>query len=444
MQNNMSHTTHAARAEAIQRVRRHLMGPSALLETPLELLLAPHDIPVFLYTAKAHLPHLHRHCPPIQPIHGAGCGLTRDEALISALGEVIERYSATRCCATDTVRTSYRKLRRPGIHPCQFALYDQKQYAQPQFHFQPLRDDTELDWINGWSWTQQQWTYLPACFVYQLPCLNDTTCAFHTVSTGLACASDDTAARLAGLCEVIEREAIMIAWLYGLMLPRLQPLWDDPVLATLYSRIADTQVEATVLDATLPDIDLPVRIAMLEHRNSAGAAVGMAAHPNPIVAHRKALIEAIHTLNWLHQIQRKRPPALTRPADMVLSNFADHVGLYGQPEVGHYLDIWRHGPLASEPLYDHAADGSPQSHINHIIGQFGDLGFDVLTIDLTLPDVAAAGFHVVRTVVPGMVPLVPGRTPCLGGARLSALHHKLAWPAQYSPGQWNPHPHPFP
>ncbi len=227
MQNNTVPPSRTA--EAIQRVERHLIGPGALLETPSEILLAPHDVPAFLYAAKTHVPHLHSACPRLAPIHGAGCGLRRSEAQISAFGEVIERYSATRCCVSDAVLSTYRKLDYPSIHPGQFALFDNQQYVQPQFHFQSLHEDVELPWVPSWSWTEQQVVYVPACFVYQLPCTGTSTCVFHSVSTGLACASDIATARLSGLCEVIERDAIMIAWLYGLRLPRLQPVPEDPV-----------------------------------------------------------------------------------------------------------------------------------------------------------------------------------------------------------------------
>lgn len=36
-------------------------------------------------------------------------------------------------------------------------------------------------------------------------------------------AASSEAARLAGRCEVLERDTIMLAWLYGLELPRLHP-----------------------------------------------------------------------------------------------------------------------------------------------------------------------------------------------------------------------------
>ncbi len=216
------------------------------------------------------------------------------------------------------------------------------------------------------------------------------------------------------------------------------------LLGTLYRRIAEKQLDATVLDATLPDIDLPVRIAWLEHRHGGGTAVGMAAHPDAMVAHRKALIEALHTLNWLHQIQPKRPQATAEGATATLADFADHVFFYGHTWASANLEHWRHGPRTTEQRTPLATVAEPFLQVDHLVELLKGIGLNVLTIDVTSSDIAEAGFCVVRTVVPGMTPLVPGGVPCTGGSRLRTIGPQLRWPAQFGPDGRNPHPHPFP
>jgi ribosomal protein S12 methylthiotransferase accessory factor len=59
------------------------------------------------------------------------------------------------------------------------------------------------------------------------------------------------------------------------------------------------------------------------------------------------------------------------------------------------------------------------------------LKLEVIAVDLTLPEVKAAGLHVVRVLIPGMIPLTFGANyVCKGAARLA--NHDL-----------NPIPHPF-
>ena len=84
--------------------------------------------------------------------------------------------------------------------------------------------------------------------------------------------------------------------------------------------------------------------------------------------------------------------------------------------------------------------------IRHMVTIFGDRGFDVVVFDLTTPDVAQAGFKVMRTVIPGMQPLdIHHNLQHLGGRRLFDVPRQLGFTAQPSnASDLNPYPHPFP
>jgi ribosomal protein S12 methylthiotransferase accessory factor len=301
---------------------------------------------VWVSTVRARLPRAALTDPATELIHGSGCGLTRLAAQAAACGEAIERYCASLHPNLPVVQTSAHALGSQCIAPSRFALFAEDQYATPGWHFRHVPPTTVLDWVAGWSWTHQRSVYLPTCFVYQQPCAGAGQCLFHPVSTGLACATTTETARLTGLCEVLERDAIMIAWLYGLELPRLRPPLDDPVIQELSQRITTTGLHATVLDATMPDIGLPVRIALVERRAgvSAACAVGMAAHPVALQAHRKSLIEACHTLHWLQHMQQYAPIQPTAGAAGPFYTFKEHVWHYGCAAATHALDMWRCGP----------------------------------------------------------------------------------------------------
>jgi ribosomal protein S12 methylthiotransferase accessory factor len=431
--------------DTCRRVWQRLVGPGALLDEPTDILVAPHDIPVFLCSVRGRVPHLHPACPRPAPVYGAGCGLTRRAAQVSAVCEAIERYSASRCCTPEAVRATYRELALHGVDPQQFALYSETQYAAPLFHFQRPHETLALEWITGWSWSQQRPQYVPVCFVYLGPCAGADRCVFHAVSTGLACGPSEDQARLAGLCEVIERDALMIAWLNGLELPRVRPPTADPELGVLYQKIAAAQMQATVLNATT-DVGLPVRIALVETQRgmAAACAVGMAAHPEPLRAHGKALLEACHTLNWLHQLQATSPGVMESMASVPLRTFTDHVRLYGDGRMASALDIWRCGPWQNEEHDAPDGDGALSHPFDSLVRRLARLGLEVLTVDITPADIAETGLRVCRTVVPGMQPLTPGRAACCGGARLQTVPRQLGYRARYGPGQWNPAPHPFP
>ena len=431
--------------DTVQRVWQHWIGLGAPFDEPVDLLVAPYDVPVWVSTVQGRLPRTALTEPAADLIHGSGCGLTRLEAQAAACGEAIERYCASLRPDPPVIRASAHALGPQGIAPARFALFAEDQYATPGWHFRRATPTTILDWVAGWSWTHRRAVYLPTCFVYQQPCAGAGQCLFHPVSTGLACATTVEAACLTGLCEVVERDAIMLAWLYGLELPRRRPPLADPVVQALSQRMIATGLHATVLDATMPDIGLPVRIALVERHAGvpAACAVGMAAHPVALQAHRKALLEACHTLHWLHDMPHNPSQPAANDAGL-FSTFKEHVWHAGHTAATHALAMWRCGPWQDEVADTLPTLASPSRQFDDLVSHLATRGLEVCTVDLTPPEVAQTGFVVVRTVVPGMQPLTPGGELCLGGTRLRTMATQLGCPARYGPDRWNPAPHPFP
>jgi ribosomal protein S12 methylthiotransferase accessory factor len=54
-------------------------------------------------------------------------------------------------------------------------------------------------------------------------------------------------------------------------------------------------------------------------------------------------------------------------------------------------------------------------------------GFEVITVDLTTCDVAAAGFHTAHTLVPGLVSNFPAGFPLWGNGRIADSAVELGW-----------------
>ncbi|MGH7334221.1 MAG: YcaO-like family protein [Candidatus Rokuibacteriota bacterium] len=431
---------HAEDLDTLARARRRLSGPRGPLVGLSEALGATDDVSIFVGHGEGWAPREHPQCPDGR-IEGTGVGLTRSAALASTVGELIERYAAWRCCRADRVWASYSEVAARAVAPQRFMLYTKSQYAQPGFHFSPPHPMQPLSWAEAWSVVHQRASLVPSEFVYMERC-RGRGCLAHSVTTGLACAASAEAAAAAALCEAIERDGIMLAWLAGLELPRLRPPSGDPIVDELLGRIARQCLSATVLDATT-DIALPVRIALLEpaEGSAAGLAVGMAAHTDPVQAYRKALIEGAHTHNWLRRLQRQRTP-LHDPDSTLPRAFEDHVYLWGHHSVARRLDFWRCGPWQDE-TNGNGSDSDPAARLGLIVDRLVRAGFEPLLVDLTPPDLSEVGFHVLRAVVPGLIPLTVG-PPCLDSPRLAELSARLGFVARYAGPDWNPFPHPFP
>jgi ribosomal protein S12 methylthiotransferase accessory factor len=420
--------------------RRRLLGPAGPLVAVTEALAAPDDVGLFVGHSVGWAPRQHPACPDGR-VEGTGVGLTRPAALASTVGELVERYAAWRCCRTDSLRATHEEVASRAVASARFILYADEQYAQPGFHFAPPGSSQLLAWAEAWSVTRRERVLVPSEFVYMERCAG-TGCLAHSVTTGLACGASPEAAAVAALGEAIERDGIMIAWLGALELPRLRPPAEDAVVGELLTRIDRQGLRATVLDAST-DIAVPVRIAVLEEASGPPreVAVGMAAHLDPARAHRKALMEAAHTHNWLRRLKRQRT-RWEHPHAVAPRSFEDHVFLWGHEPMARQLDFWRCGPWRDEASGGHLPQGAP-ALLGALVEKLAAAGFESLLVDLTPLDLADVGLRVVRAVVPGLVPLTVG-PPCLGGSRRTAVPARLGLTARHTGADWNRLPHPFP
>jgi ribosomal protein S12 methylthiotransferase accessory factor len=73
-------------------------------------------------------------------------------------------------------------------------------------------------------------------------------------------------------------------------------------------------------------------------------------------------------------------------------------------------------------------------------------GLEVLAVELTPPGIAALGLHVVKAIVPGMLPIDFGQMPRhLGVPRLYGAPSRMGYAGTaVEPGALNRAPHPFP
>ncbi len=254
---------------------------------------------------------------------------------------------------------------------------------------------------------------------------------WFATTSGVASHRSHDAALQSALCELIERDAFVAAWLRGLPLPVLDPLrFDDGGVEALLSRAARTGVSLE-LRALPTNFGIPAALGLATTRAGTAPSLGLgaAAHPSPADAARKALLESVHTWNWAYRKidHQGLLRAETDPLRHPLADFGDHVYLYAhpwmRPRAAFLLDCG--GPPPAEWVeVDSAGLSSPLASLLRD-------GHDVIEIDQTPALFEARGYHVVRALVPTMLPLQPGRRiQSLASARLPELR--------------NPDPHPFP
>ncbi|MGW4525222.1 YcaO-like family protein [Amycolatopsis sp. NPDC004378] len=365
----------------------------------------------------------------------------------SAIGEAVERYCGSWLPPEREIRhASFDQLKRagvPALDPRRLNLYSPRQHATAGFPFAPLTTDTECAWVEGFSHTTREPVWVPACLVSQVP---EPTGARFTdpLIAGLAAGTAPEHAVTSGLEEVLERDATMIWWANTPRLRRLQ------LPAEIRQLVADTSdsydIELIPLDN---EFDVPIVAAAVFDRVRRWLSIGFATRPGALEAAKKALAEGFtlhHTCQALddegevagmradlpHLGNLKPYRADRRYLDSYREDFADVVDLVCQQQV--YLDPRAAAKVAPwvRNLPVRSWEGLPalgERRLKAYQERVEARGFEVLSVDLTTRDIAAAGFHAAHTLVPGLVANFPAGLPYWGDGRIRRAAVDLGWRA---------------
>lgn len=378
--------------------------------------------------------------------NNGGVGATPHSAIAKALGEGVERYCAAMFCYDELTWAAYRDLGEPATSPDSFALYTSQQYGAAAFPWQPFDADSWVGWVRGRSLISGQPVLVPAPFVYvpyHYQRTRSGTPISQPISTGLACGNSVQDATLSALCEVIERDAFTITWQARLQRPRITQDSLGGELAELVDRYRRVGLTVHLVDIST-DIACPTVLAVAEGfaPSSPALAVAAAAHPDPTLAVRKSLEELAHTRKFAAQVMDYLPPVQVdvEGGHPAVDGQRAHLRFYCPQESKSAARFaWSGGSQLGRTDLRTAGDGG----LDALVLEVAATGEDVIAVELTTPDVAELGLHVVRVVVPGFHPLQMGHANrCKGGRRLADLPRASV--ADWSPEHDNPYPHPFP
>ena len=354
------------------------------------------------------------------PPDGTGVSADTDLARLASVAEAVERYSSMAPLDPAlVVRASFAELGASAVAPRAFARMSSVQHARfPKV--KPFTDDKVVDWCWAFSLTRGVPVRVPAALVYfssggSPP--NDFSA--EMVSSGFACHVSLPHAALTGLCEVLERDALSVAWHNRLP---LTPLLADASVEELAAEALGGCGVRLSLFRVPTDSPFPVVLALARSdERTPHAVVGIACRSDPIAAAVKALCEVCQILPRF----RVRPP--TPPAR--LRELADHASFYATAEGARLLD--RHLVVAAgaaHPLESLATVGvgSAPHDLAAGVAALERVGLEVLVVEVTTPDVAQAGFCVLRVLVPGTLDMCADpRFPQLGTPRLYELPVRL-------------------
>ncbi|HEV2815300.1 MAG TPA: YcaO-like family protein [Solirubrobacteraceae bacterium] len=388
--------------------------------------------PPHLYTAQ--LANFDFRAPDGNERLGAGKGWTPQEAQASAVGEAIERYCAFHWDPDRTFLARVDELEVPAITPADCVLYSEAQYARPDWEYRRFDPGEPVTWIAGERLPGGEPVAMPASLVYlAFPPPRPEDAFAASTSNGLAAGPTLEAATLGGLCEVIERDALMLAWLQRLPATELDLDASGALPAALRRHYA--AIGVTLRAFALPT-DLPATVVLgvaFEDRPQRPAqVVGMGCHPTPSVALTKALFELCQARPAEAARFRDDPPAgRLRGYEDVLT-LDDHSAFAALPEQrDEFAFLWAGGERAAAGELPDRGTGSAAGDVERCAAALDDAGHAAGRVELTTSDVEGRGYRVVRVIAAGLQPIHFGfGMERLGGERLRG-------------SELNPCPHPM-
>jgi ribosomal protein S12 methylthiotransferase accessory factor len=372
-----------------------------------------------------------------------GTGSTRAEAAAAAVGEAIERYSATYVPVERLVVASARDLGDIAVPPDRFALFSSRQHGQAGFPFRPFTEDARIAWVEGREIATGRPVLLPAELVYlgRVP-VGEGSIGYAT-SSGLACGDTEDEALARALFEILERDAFMIAWASRLTLPLVESA--GPGSREMFER-SGLRFAAVDLSAIHR---LPTILGVVRSPAGFSGALGAGAAAAPTVerAWRKALGEAFAVRSAGAKLALLDAGRDLGPRGERIASFDDHILYYADHDragAAAFLDASddRTPADAIPPL----EGGGPAEWVDALCNRIVMAGSSAYAVGVTSPDVADLGLEVTRVVAPELCALdVPHATRFLGGRRLYEAAAEAGLRAtQMSEDDVNPDPHPFP
>jgi len=378
----------------------------------------------------------------------AGKGITREDAIASAIGEATERYCAYHWDPQRTYLTKWRDLECRGINPQSCVLYSERQYATLDWPYARWTAEEDVAWINGVDLCDGAPVALPASLVYLVfppPRLEDYFAP--ATSNGLAAGATLASATLSGLCEVMERDAMLITWMNRL--PGVELMFDDSsrLSGRIYRHYAHfgVKVRAFLMPSDLPAATV-MAVSFDQDPTRPANVVGLGCHPDPSVALIKALFE----------LCQGRPAEatrfLTKPPQGRLNRYEDvhtlddHSAFISQLDRrNEFAFLWQEDEKKRVDQLPNRSTGDPAQDLERCASELAAKGHRAAFVELTTPDLVDYGIHVVRVIVPELQPVHFGyQQERLGGERLFTLPQQLGLAdARRGEGDLNPCPHPL-
>lgn len=362
----------------------------------------------------------------LQTIALAGCGADEqvDMAIVRSVAEAAERYATCVYHPRDITVASFRELGADGLAAGSLPRCSEQELADPLCPVKAIDDSLPLRWVEGYSLTEDRPRKVPLIMSHLYVRPWESELFWLPISTGVAAHTDLTLATVTAINEVIERDAIALTWLLQMPLARIR--FDQPVpdhLQDKFSRLANSGLEQLYFDATT-DIGVPTiyGLQLRPGHPTSAQFVNCSTGFDAWESCGKIIRESAMGRSVLeHQ--------LPVPEDMRDFIALEHGAIFmGRAEQRPAFDFLTasHREKAISQLQA-GQPRQPAEQLKQLVERFRQLKMDVVMVDMTTDELRDAGLHVVRAVIPELLPMTSSyRARYLGHPRLLQQQQQLS------------------
>ena len=370
-----------------------------------------------------------------------------DRAEALALIEGMERLFALSFCPPERiVQARYSDIAADALDPRIFPLYAEEQYQEPGFPLQRFDPGACIPWVWGMDITAADTPVLvPADLVFGS---SSGARIFRANSNGAACHSSLPHAVINGIYETVERDALMVAWLNRLALPRVEFERTDPDPWWLRDTVGRLDFALEHVDITT-DLEIPVLLAVLrDHRNPGFFLLNMVSQLDAQTQLQKLYRELAQFLFPCLIDRDHLVRDCTRDPDPNgVVTFPDHLAFH-QSEQRNRHAAFLTNASTSRPFAAGVQRALPldaPAELRLLVGRLAAKSYRTIVVNCTAPLLRDLGLHAVKVLVPGLQPLNCGhQLRPLGGERVLTVAERMGLADRRRHlSELNPWPHPF-
>jgi ribosomal protein S12 methylthiotransferase accessory factor len=248
------------------------------------------------------------------------------------------------------------------------------------------------------------------------------------ITTGAAFSTSLSGAIYRGICEIVERDAFMIAYLGKLERPGVDLEKSGKKIKELRDLYAKYNLELHIIDITT-NLKIPAMLGIIVDKTGLGPAitVGLSADLSPKKAAVKSALEALHSRPWIRRLM------LSGNKNTNINTFEGRALYWSKTEMIKKLDFFlkaKHKIILSERERNNF---STSKKLSKMIEMLKQNNLSTYFVDLSDKKLKKYGLCVVKVLIPKLQPLFLNEDfKYLGNSRLLVGSRNL-----------NKIPHPF-